>query len=228
MLGGDSLHSRATCFEIVMSSIQIVGRRSSPYTRMTLIFAEALQLPYELVPIYDMTDLERDGYAGNPALKLPILRRGAAVLFGTLNICHALAETAQRPADIVWPEQLRDDRSRNAQELVWHCLSAQIQIIMGTLVGKLPADNVFFVKLRTGMANSLQWLDAHHASTIAALPPRDLSVYEVALFCLVEHLDWRGTMSIDAYPALREFTRTFGATTPAQRTPYQFDTRPQA
>lgn len=210
-----------------MSAIQIVGRRSSHFTRLPLIVAEELHVPYELVPIYDMKELAREVYAGNPALKLPILRRGDAVLFGALNICRAIAESAPHTPSIVWPEQLRDELSRNAQELVWHCMSAQVQLVMGTLVGKLPADNVFFVKTRTGIENSLHWLDAHHACILETLPQqRELSVYEASLFCLIEHLDWRRTMSIDAHSALRDFARTFGARASAQRTAYRFDTPP--
>jgi glutathione S-transferase len=210
-----------------MSAIQIIGRRSSLFTRLPLIVAEELRVDYDLVPIYDMTELGRDVYAGNPALKLPSMRRGDSVLFGALNICRALAETAPHTANIVWPEQLRDDLSRNAQELVWHCMAAQVQIVMGTLVGKLPADNVFFVKTRTGIENSLQWLDTQLAPTFAALPTqRELSIFEASLFCLLEHLEWRRTMSIDAYASLREFTRKFAARPSARRTAYEFDTPP--
>lgn len=210
-----------------MSHIQIVGRRSSLFTRMPLIIAEELRVAYELVPIYDMTDLGREVYAGNPALKLPILRRGETVLFGALNICRAIAEGAAGTPNIIWPEQLRDDLSRNGQELVWHCMSAQVQLVMGTLVGKLPADNVFFVKTRTGIESSLQWLDTHLAQTLTLLPrERDVSVYEVSLFCLIEHLEWRRTMTVEMPAALREFARTFAAKPAAQRTAYAFDTPP--
>ncbi|HEX7012694.1 MAG TPA: glutathione S-transferase N-terminal domain-containing protein [Steroidobacteraceae bacterium] len=60
-----------------MSKLQIVGRNSSLYTRMPLIYAEELGVPYEVVPIYDMTEVGPEAYAGNPALKLPILRTEA-------------------------------------------------------------------------------------------------------------------------------------------------------
>ncbi len=29
-------------------------------------------------------------------------------------------------------------------------MAAQVQLVMGTVLGKLPADNMFFVKARTG------------------------------------------------------------------------------
>src|SRR5688572_23366418 len=111
-----------------MTSLQIVGRRSSHFTRIARIFAEELGLSYEIVPIYDMTAHDSTIYANNPALKLPILRSGDEVVFGTENICRAMAERAQQSVAIVWPEQLRAPVSRNAQELVWHCMTAQVQI----------------------------------------------------------------------------------------------------
>ena len=210
-----------------MPPLQIIGRRSSLFTRVTLIVAETLRVPYELIPIYEMTVLEADVYAGNPALKLPSLRRGDSVLFGTLNICRALAESAGAVDEIVWPEQLRDDLSRNAQELVWHCMSAQVQLIMGTLVGRLPADNVFFVKTRTGIDNALAWLDSNLTRTLEALSVRRaLSIYEASLFCLIEHLSWRNTVSVVAFESLAKFAQDYGAMPAAQRTQYRFDTAP--
>ena len=210
-----------------MSSLQIVGRRSSLFTRLPLIFAEELAVPFELVPIYDMTALGPEVYAGNPALKLPILRTDSAVLFGAQNICRAIAERSRTAARIVWPEELRSDLARNAQELVWHGMSAQVQLVFGTMVGKLPADNVYFAKARAGFEGSLSWLDTHLAEVLHELPtPRDLSVFEASLFCLVDHLAFRGTVPVEPYAALGGFARQFAQTSAAQRTVYRFDVPP--
>lgn len=208
-------------------TLQIVGRSSSLFTRLPLIFAEQLAVPYELVPIHDMTALGPEVYAGNPALKLPILRLQGTVLFGALNICRALDERAERPARVVWPEELRSATARNAQELVWHGMAAQVQLVFGTLVGNLPEDNVYFTKARAGLEGSLQWLDAHVTNVMSELPaPRGLSVFEASLFCLVEHLVFRKTLDVAPYPALVRFTETFGERTAAKRTAYRFDTPP--
>ena len=194
---------------------------------MTLVFAETLGVSYELQPVYDMTALDAESYASNPALKLPILRRGDSALVGALNICRAIAETAGATTDIVWPEDLRDDASRNAQELVWHAMAAQVQLIMGTLIAKLPADNVFFTKTRTGYEGALRWLDEHHVEVLEGLrPSRTSSVFEVSLFCLIEHIQWRKTLPFDRYPALAHFARTFAAQPAAMRTAYAFDVPP--
>jgi glutathione S-transferase len=211
-----------------MSLVQIVGRSSSHFTRFPRIFAEELAVPYELVVVYDMTALGPEAYASNPALKQPTLRRKGSTLFGAQNICRALAEMAQKPVKIVWPEDLHDDLSRNAQELVWHCMNAQVQMVMGTIVSKLPAENVYFTKARAGIENSLQWLDAHVSAALRALPAaREISTFEVSLFCLMEHLAFRQTISVEPYRELASFVREFGQRPSAQNTAYRVDAPPK-
>lgn len=210
-----------------MTSLQIVGRRSSHFTRIARIFAEELGLPYEVVPIYDMTAQDSSIYANNPALKLPILRSGEEVVFGTENICRALADRAQKSVAVVWPEQLRSNVSRNAQELVWHCMSTQVQIVFGTAIAKLPADNLFFEKARLGYAGALGWLDAHVSDALNALPAsRQLSMFEASLFCMIEHLHFRQTLPVEQYSNLEAFRKSFAERPSAQRTVYQFDVPP--
>lgn len=210
-----------------MTQLQIVGRRSSHYTRLTRIFAEELGIAHEIVPIYDMTERAPQIYADNPALKLPILRAGEEVVFGTENICRALADRAGAADEIVWPERLRGTLSRNAQELVWHCMTAQVQIVFGTVVSKLPSDNVYFEKARNGFEGALAWLDAHVVEALAALPTnRRLSLFEASLFCMIDHLHFRKTVPVEQYSALQAFVRSFSDRPSAQRTPYQFDVPP--
>lgn len=206
-------------------TLQLIGRSSSHYTRLPRLFAEELGVAYEFVPIYDMRLTDPQVYAGNPALKLPILRRDGSMLCGAQNICRAIAEHAPRERRLVWPEELRDDLSRNGHELVSHAMSAQVQLVFGTTVAKLPADNLYFSKARAGFEGCLRWLDAHLEQLLETLPaPRDLSVFEASLFCLVDHLAFRPTVSVEPYPALREFARAFGARDSARRTAYKFDT----
>ena len=230
-----------------MSIVQIIGRSSSHFTRVTRMFAYELGVGCELVPIYNMREVEPELYAGNPALKLPSLRRSGSLLFGTENICRALAEMAappepqvapgpqaaapsgleKAPLRIVWPEQLRGDVSRNAQELVWHAMAAQVQLVVGTMIAKLPAENLYFEKGRLGFEGALRWLDEHLDEALAALPAaRDLSLFEVTLFCLMEHLTFRPSVPIDGYLSLATFTSEFAARPSAVATAYRVDERP--
>ncbi len=203
--------------------MQLVGRHSSLYTRMPLMFACELGVPLEFEPVPDMTRTDTASYAGNPALKLPILRLGGAELFGALNICRAIAEQGTTQKLVVWPEMLADTLSRNAQEMVWHGMGAQVQLVMGTVVNHLPADDAFFAKARAGLHGALGWLDARVGECLAALPHRAISVFEVSLFCLVEHLAFRPSVPLDGYPALRAFAAAYGERDCARRTAYRFD-----
>lgn len=207
--------------------LKIIGRNSSHFTRATRIFAHELGLAVELEPVFDITATDSAVFAGNPALKVPTLVRSGSMVFGTENICRALADLDTGNRRIIWPEQLRSDVSRNAQELVWHAMAAQVQWVFGTVVAKLPADNVYFSKGRVGFEGAVAWLEANLARALAALPsPRDLSLFEVTLFCLVEHLGFRNTLPTAPYPGLMRFAQEFGARASAQSTAYRFDVQP--
>ena len=205
------------------TDVCIIGRSGSHFTRVARIFAEELAVPYTLAPVYDMASMDPRDYGGNPALKLPVLTTTRGTIFGALNICRALAEIAPVPKRIVWPEAMRDPELINAQELIWHGMQAQVQLAFGTLVAKLPADNLYFAKAAAGLRNGLRWLDRNLEDLRAALPRRDLSVLEVTLFCLVDHLAFRGTLAVESFGTLRGFAGEFRARPSAERTPYRFD-----
>jgi hypothetical protein len=79
------------------------------------------------------------------------------------------------------------------------------------------------------LAGSLEWIEQRIDSVLGRLPEEcQLSLFEVTLFCLIEHIEFRPTVSLEPFPKLREFTRTFGARDSARRTPFRFDDPPPA
>src|SRR5690606_19813093 len=128
----------------------------------------------------------------------PVLRDGDEVVFGAQNICRhiaAHAAAAGHAARIVWPGEVPGVLLRNAEELLAHGMSAQVQQVMGRHVAHLPPENPFFTKAQAGLRGSLRWLDEHLDSIRRRLPEtRTLSYFEVALFCLLEHLEFRCTL----------------------------------
>lgn len=210
--------------------LELVGRSSSHYTRVAQVFAHELGVPYRLVPVFDLTQLEADCYGDNPALKIPMLRESpdSGALFGAQNVCRRLVEVAatrpgSRPVNVIWPETLRSQRMRNANELLWHAMAAQVQLVFGLSIGQLDADNVYFAKARRGFIGALGWLEQNLSGVIEELPERDLSLFEVALFCLVDHLRTRESVPLSPYPGLVEFADRFSVRDSARRTPYRFD-----
>ncbi|MBB6244026.1 glutathione S-transferase N-terminal domain-containing protein [Rhodanobacter sp. MP1X3] len=204
----------------------IVGRSSSHFTRLVRVFAQELGVACEFAPVYDLASLDRRDFAGNPALKLPVLKMDDVAIFGAENICRTLAESASERRRIVWPEDVRDAQTRNAQELVWHAMQAQVQLGFGTQIAKLPADSIYFAKAATGLRNALDWLDEKLPPIIDALPPHDISMLEVSLFCLIEHLAFRATIPLTPYGHLTAFAHEFGQRASAEQTPYMFDVPP--
>lgn len=213
-------------YEWAMTSLRLTGRSSSHFTRVARMFAHEMGVPIELHVVTDLTCLDPEAYGGNPALKLPTLHVGDSLLFGTDNICRRLAEIAGREADprIVLGHHVAADLARSAQEITWHAMSAQVQLVIGMYMAKLELDNLLLAKGMASLHGSLTWLDTKLDEILAALPPeRDVSVLEVSLFCLVEHLGFRPTVPVDAFAQLRAFAADYGARASAQATAFAFD-----
>jgi hypothetical protein len=209
--------------------LRLTGRSSSHFTRVARIFAHELAVPAELDVLHDLTSLDPAAYGGHPALKIPTLHVEGALLFGTDNICRRLAEIAGRANDprVVLSHHVTSDLVRSAQELVWHAMSVQVQLIIGLQFSKLPAESVFFTKAKAGMLGALVWLDTRLDPVLAELPsPRDVSVFEVTLFCLIEHIVFRPTVPLDSFPKLRSFAAAFASRESAQHTVFRFDPAP--
>lgn len=205
-----------------MHDLEIIGRQSSHYTRVVRIFAIELDLATAFMPILDLMDADPGAYAGNPALKLPILRCEGEAVFGTLNICRVLARRAGRCSEVFWPEDPTSALLLNAHEVLAHAMAAQVEVVMHEFVEKRPAD-VASRKRRRSLEASTDWLDAHLECVLASLPPRLLSYFEVGLFCLVTHFPFRNPLDLSAMAALTAFAARFGERASAHATPYRFD-----
>ncbi|MEZ4371478.1 MAG: glutathione S-transferase family protein [Polyangiaceae bacterium] len=213
--------------------MELIGRSSSHYTRVVRMLAHELEIPVALSPVFDLTQVDADCYGDNPTLKIPMLRESVEgePLFGTVNICRRLAERAGErdgaPPKIIWPETLTTHLSRNASELVWHAMAAQVQLVFGTGIGRLDADNIFFLKGKRGFEGSLAWLERHLDRVLEELPhDRVTSLCEVALFCVLDHIQWRRTLPLDDCPRLRAFAQEFAKRESARASEYQFDVPP--
>lgn len=209
------------------SPVVIVGRSSSHFTRVATLFAAELGLPWTLEVVPRLLSHDPADFGGHPALKLPTLLVDGAPVFGAENICRKLTALAGRAGDptVVLPEHVNDDRARNAQELIWVAMSAQVSMLLFKPGEEPPTP--YLLKTRAGLQGALAWLDAQLDDTLAALPtPRQVSVLEVSLLCLVDHLRFIPTLPLDAYPRLLGFAEAQGRRESAQRTVFRFDPRP--
>jgi glutathione S-transferase len=193
--------------------MEIVGRSSSHFTRVVRMFALELEVAHAFRPVFDLTVTDDAAYAGNPALKIPILVDERGPLFGTDNICRALAKGH---AGVLLRGDVDDRLVANCEELVLHAMAADVAVAMARMT-----KTTTHAKLVPSLTNSVQYLETHVDALLAALPSRRLSFVEVALFCLVRHLPWREIM--DVGPRLTSFADAYGARASARETEFRFD-----
>ncbi|WP_342374172.1 glutathione S-transferase domain-containing protein [Myxococcus stipitatus] len=202
----------------------IIGRSSSHFTRIARIFAEELRVDYEFQILRDIMSPKLEDYGGNPALKIPVLRTERGSWFGALNVCRELARQSALTPRLVWPEDLVEPVSANAQELVLQSMATEVTLVMSR-VGGGAESGAHQDKMRRSLGNMLGWLDENVASVFAALPPeRGVSFLEVSLYCLVLHLEFREVLSMAPYTALTEFCQRFGTRASCAATVFRFDT----
>jgi glutathione S-transferase len=207
----------------VNSEPKLVGRSSSHFTRVARIFAAELAVPYSFRVLRNLSSLDVADYAGNPALRIPILECATGSWFGTLNICRELSRQSQRSLHLIWPEDLRVSLLSNAQELTVQAMTTEVALVMASLAGENLAS-AQHTKQHASLLNQLEWLNRNVDATLTALPEcRNLSYFEVTLFCLVTHLEFRNVVSLSPYAALLEFCERFGERESARQTAFAFD-----
>jgi glutathione S-transferase len=206
--------------------IEIVGRSSSHFSRTVRMFAIELGVPFRFTPVFDLTALDGRLYAENPVMKVPVMVTAEGPWFGSENIARELTRRSGRAGKVAFREHIRDRIAGNAEELTVQAMHTEVTLIMAQAAGDL-ASTPALMKARQGLAASLVWLDSHVDRALAALPPdRELSFFEVALFCLVTHLPFRSILPVDPYARLAQYVETFGQRRGAQQTPYHFDKAP--
>jgi glutathione S-transferase len=216
-------------------SVVIVGRSSSHFTRVTRIFAAELGVEYSLRVVGDLLSVDPESYGGHPGLKVPVLQASGGSWFGSLNICRALARlsassqsnqpgAASESKLLIWPEDLQTPALANAQELVLQAMAAEVSLVMDRAAGG-AGDNQHQVKLRQVLANIMAWLEREATDLLTPLPQeRTLSYFEVTLFCLLTHLEFRELLPTREFRRLTEFTQRFSGRPSAESTKYRFDT----
>jgi glutathione S-transferase len=202
--------------------LTIVGRSTSHFTRVTRIFAAEARLPFAFQVVPSLRLSEQADYAGNPALRIPILRTPHGEWFGSLNMCRELWRRSAHKPRVVWPEDLAQPLLANAQELVTQAMATEVTVLMSRLFGE--SDGPHATKLMQGLTNSVGWLDQHVDQVLAELPStRDLSFLELTLYCLVRHLPFREALSTEPYARLNAFCSSYELRPSVRDTPYRVD-----
>lgn len=204
-----------------MTDLVLLGRSSSHYTRTARIFALELSVPHTFRPVLDLTSPDAATYAGNPALKMPVLIDAEGPLFGTENICRALAVRSGARAGVVLRGDIAGRLVENVEEMTLHVMSTEVVLIMAKMAGD---ERAVPPKVRRSLENALAHLNDNVDRALDALPAdRALSFLEAALFCTMTHLPWRQVADVANYERLTAFCARFGERASARQTEYRFD-----
>ncbi|HEX4340734.1 MAG TPA: glutathione S-transferase N-terminal domain-containing protein [Polyangiaceae bacterium] len=205
-------------------TLTIVGRSSSHFTRVTRMLAIELGVECSFKPLKDLLSTDVSDYGGNPAMRVPVLETPDGAWFGALSICRELQRRTTNAAKVAWPETYTARMTSNAQELVSQAMAVEVTLVVDGLSGGDPVDR-HPVKLRQAMTNMLSWLDTHLDEALQGLPAeRDASFLEIALFCLLGHIEFRNVVSTVPYRHLKAFCMSFAERNAARQTTYRFDT----
>lgn len=185
------------------------------------------ELSYAFGVVPDLSITDPRVYGDHPGLRIPSLRIASTTWFGSLNSCRELIRRSRRQMQVVWPEWAYENEGMNivanAQELTLQAMSTEGSFVMSRFMDE-DRNSLYSKKLYTGLRGMLNWLDQHVDQTLAALPPgRELSFLEVALFCLIEHLEFREVLETTSYKRLQSFRAHFGERSSARATVYQVD-----
>lgn len=200
----------------------IVGRSSSHFTRVLRLFAEECGVPYDFRVVPSLLSLDAADYGGNPGLRLPNLVTAAGTAFGSLPCCRLVERMRREPIRMLWPEQTPSLLPANALELTVQAMSTEVSLILVEAAGGHTSR--YGEKLRVALAGMVAWLDTNLPEVLGQLPLRDLSYFELALFCLVDHLEFREVMSMARYARLCAFRERFAERPAAVATAFMFDT----
>jgi len=210
-----------------MSKPELIGRSSSHFTRLALILGHETKCTFQFRPVFDLTTLDPAVYGGNPSLRIPIWIEQDIPLFGTINICRAMAKSAQAEASVFWPEEHSNNLLlQNANELIMSAMATQVTLVFSKFFAQISPENLLFKKSFESLCNMLEWLEQNIPGIQKSLPGDRISILEAALFCLLRHLEFRETLEIDSYPRLQEFAQSFSQRKSAVATRYKMDTPP--
>jgi glutathione S-transferase len=204
------------------AELVIVGRSTSHFTRITRVFAAegGLDYVYRVVPDLRVTDPAN--YAGNPALRIPILRTPKGEWFGSLNICREIFRLSRKKPRVIWPEDLEDPLTANAQELIFQGMANEVTVLMSRFFGEPEGPHA--AKLRSSLANTVEWLEGNVEGILARLPAdRELSYLELSWYCFLRHVEFRELLSIAPYAKLTEFCRNYEMRQSVKDTHYRLD-----
>ena len=202
----------------------------SHFSRKVRIVLRELSLPCEESFVPDLLSSDPADFAGNPILRVPVLRDGASWVIESDQIVRHLLETHDRGNDRFSFFSMNTVQ-RNALSILSAIMGAEVELLLSRRSGLVSeAGALYFGRYRSVIGHGLAWIEANGA---AVWPEAEFSYLDIALACMWDHL-WYNRLGdetgswpwIDARTARHATRPSVAATTPERMQALQWELYP--
>lgn len=190
-----------------MSTLRLVYTPRSHFSRKVRLLADALGLRLELVDAGNVASGEAAAFGPNPLMKVPTLLADGRAVFDSDHIAAWLVRRHD-PGDR-YGVLTQDADALNARAVMNGVMALEVELILAERTG-LGTAHPRFDKMRAGMRQGLDWLEANAALFPDATQPGYLGFHLLAMW---EHLAFYGLLPLDQ-PGLRGLAEGYAAAWP--------------
>lgn len=202
----------------------------SHFSRKVRIVLRELSVECEESFVPNLLSSDPADFAGNPILRVPVLRDGAIWVIESDQIVRHLLETCDRDSDRFWFFSM-NAAQRNALSILSAIMGADVELTLSKRSGlAAEAGALYFARYRSLIGHGLAWIEANGA---AVWPEAEFSYLDIALVCMWDHLrynrlgDETGAWPwIDARTAAHASRPSVAATTPERMQALQWELYP--
>ena len=162
--------------------MKLIGTPRSHFTRKVRLLLDHLEQPYHFVDVADVTLKDKDIFASNPVLSVPVLEDGEVWLIESDHITRYIAQKFDTEDRF---RTLRDDPIHlNFRAVLNGAMDNEVKLVLSKRMGLDPQGIAYFDKARATLDECLSWLEVRR-DHFDMTSPGDL---EFHLVCLWQHL----------------------------------------
>lgn len=177
--------------------MQLYATPLSHFSRKVRLLLDHYGLDYTFVDIGQVAEANTAMFAGNPVMKVPVLRDGETWLIESDHIAAYLARTYD-PADR-FRVLTTDANTLNMRAVLNGIMAEEVKLILAERTGLDTRPHAFFAKARSAVQNGLRWLNDRGDAFNIAQP----GYLEFHLVCLWDHLEHYSLVALHEYSRLK-------------------------
>ncbi len=175
-------------------SLKLVLTPQSHFSRKVRIVLTELKLECEFIYVQNLLSTDPSKFAGNPILRVPVLKDGEHMIVESDSIVRYLLEKYESAENDRFSFFQMTSPQRNALSFISAIMGAEVELILSQRSG-LPLEPMphYFQRYREVIRHCLARLEREGA---AIWPTREFSYLDIALICMWDHLGYNKLIDI--------------------------------